>query len=250
MSGHSKWAQIKHKKAKEDARRGKIFSKLTRAIMVAARQGGGNPETNQALANAVEKAKEYNLPQENIDRAIKRATGELEGVTYEEITYEGYGPGGVAVMVEVMTDNRNRTAAEMRRIFSKHGGNLGESGCVTWMFEKKGVIYILKEKVDEDTLLKVVIGSGADDLQTSDESYQILSSPNKFREVKQAIVNSNIMIEDARITMHPKNIVRVIEIGVAKKVLRFMDELEEHDDVQDVYANFDIPGEVIEEIEA
>ncbi len=250
MSGHSKWAQIKHKKAKEDARRGKIFSKLTRAIMVAAKQGGGNPETNQALANAVEKAREYNLPQENIDRAIKRATGELEGVSYEEITYEGYGPGGVAVMVDVMTDNRNRTAAEMRHLFSKHGGNLGESGCVTWMFEKKGVIFIPRDKVDEDVLLQVVLDAGAEDLQSSGESYQVLCSPEKFKEVKEAILNSNIVIEDARITMHPRNVVRIVERDAARRVLRFMDELEEHDDVSEVYANFDIPDEVIEEVEA
>lgn len=250
MAGHSKWAQIKHKKAKEDAKRGKIFSKLTRAIMVAAKQGGGNPDTNPALANAIEKAKEYNLPQENIERAIKRATGELGGIAYEKVIYEGYGPGGVAIMVEVMTDNRNRTAAEMRHIFSRHGGNLGEFGCVAWMFEKRGVIYVSKDEVDEDTLLQLVLDAGAEDLQSSDGSFQILVDPERFNEVKEAIENSNVKIESSGITMHPKNVVKVVEKDVARKVLRLMDELEDHDDVQEVYSNFDIPDEIIEEAES
>lgn len=250
MAGHSKWAQIKHKKAKEDAKRGKIFSKLTRAIMVAARQGGGNPETNPQLANAIEKAKQYNLPQENIERAIKRATGELGAENYEQIIYEGYAPGGVAVMVEAMTDNRNRTAADIRHIFSKHGGNLSESGSVAWMFEKKGVISFLKEKVNVDDLLAVALEAGAEDLQEDESFVNVITNPKDFGDVKEALENAGFQFERAEITMNPTTTVKIEDKETAKKVLRLIEALEDHDDVQEVYSNFDIEESLIEEIEA
>jgi YebC/PmpR family DNA-binding regulatory protein len=249
MAGHSKWAQIKHKKAKEDAKKGKIFSKLTRAIIVAARQGGGNPETNPALANAIEKAKEYNLPQENIERAIKKATGELGAENYEQIVYEGYAPGGIAVMVEAMTDNRNRTAADVRHIFSKHGGNLSETGSVAWIFEKKGVISFLKTNVNEEELLNLALEVGADDVE-EDESYlNVITDPKRFGEVKETFDKAGLKYERAEITMNPTTTVRIDDKETAKKVLRLIEALEDHDDVQDVYANFDIPEQLLEEIE-
>lgn len=249
MAGHSKWAQIKHKKAKEDVKKGKIFSKLTRAIIVAAKQGGGNPETNPALANAIEKAKEYNLPQENIERAIKKATGELGAENYEEIIYEGYAPGGVAVLVEAMTDNRNRTAADVRHIFSKHGGNLSETGSVAWIFEKKGVISFLREKVNEDEILNVALEFGVEDLE-EDESYlNVLTDPKSFREIKDAFDKAGLKYERAEITLNPTTTVVIEDKETARKVLRLIDALEDHDDVQEVYANFDIPESILEELE-
>lgn len=248
MSGHSKWSTIKHKKGREDAKRGKIFSKLSRAITVAAREGGGNPSLNSALATAIEKARDYNMPHDGIERAIKRGTGEIEGVSYERILYEGYGPGGVAVMVEVMTDNRNRAASDMRHIFSKYGGNLGASGCVSWIFDKKGVFLIDKaEDVDEDKLLMVASDAGAEDMKVEDNHYEIITSPSDFNQVKTTLEEEKISYRSAEITMFPKDIVRP-DPAEAKKVLKLMDALEDHDDVQAVYANFDIADEIIEEV--
>lgn len=250
MAGHSKWAQIKHKKAKEDAKRGKIFSKLTRAIIIAARQGGGNPETNSALANAIEKAKEYNLPQENIERAIKKAIGELGAESYEQIVYEGYAPGGVAVLIEAATDNRNRTAADIRHIFSKHGGNLGETGSVAWMFEKKGVISFLREKVNEEELFNLAIEAGAEDLEEDESFINVITNPKNFRQVRDALAEKGFEAERAEITMNPTNTIKIEDKETAKKVLRLIEALEDHDDVQEVYSNFDIPESILDEIES
>lgn len=249
MAGHSKWAQIKHKKAKEDAKRGKIFSKLTRAIIVAAKQGGGNPDTNPQLANAIEKAKQYNLPQENIERAIKKATGELGAENYEQIVYEGYGPGGVAIMVETMTDNRNRTAADIRHIFSKHGGNLSETGSVAWMFEKKGIISFLRSKIDEDELLSAALEAGAEDMEEDESFVNIITNPKSFGEVKEALEKAGYQYERAEITMNPTTTVKIEDRETARKVLRLIEALEDHDDVQEVYSNFDIEESLLEELE-
>lgn len=249
MAGHSKWAQIKHKKAKEDAKRGKIFSKLTRAIIVAAKQGGGNPDTNPQLANAIEKAKQYNLPQENIERAIKKATGELGAENYEQIVYEGYGPGGVAIMVEAMTDNRNRTAADIRHIFSKHGGNLSETGSVAWMFEKKGIISFLRSKIDEDELLSAALEAGAEDMEEDESFVNIITNPKSFGEVKEALEKAGYQYERAEITMNPTTTVKIEDRETARKVLRLIEALEDHDDVQEVYSNFDIEESLLEELE-
>jgi len=248
MSGHSKWAQIKHKKAKTDLARGKAFSKLIRLITVAARQGGGNPENNARLRIAIQKAKEVNMPQDNIEKAIKKGTGELEGVTYEEITYEGYGPGGVAIMVEVLTDNRNRTTAELRHIFSRHGGALGESGSVSWIFERKGFISFDKEKVDEEELMTVAIEAGAEDLRVGESTVDVITSPSDFDQVREAIESAGLSYDLAQITMLPKTMVNV-EGKAAQQVLELIDALEEHDDVQEVYSNFEVADEVLESLD-
>ncbi|MCX7832476.1 MAG: YebC/PmpR family DNA-binding transcriptional regulator [Actinobacteria bacterium] len=240
---------MKHKKAKEDAKRGKIFSKLTRAIIVAAKQGGGNPETNPQLANAIEKAKQFNLPQENIERAIKKATGELGSENYEQIVYEGYAPGGVAVMVEAMTDNRNRTAADIRHIFSKHGGNLSETGSVSWMFEKKGIVSFLKEEVNEEELLMDALEAGAEDLEEDESFVNVITSPKNFNQVKEALQQKQYRFERAEITMNPTSTVKIEDKETAKKVLRLIEALEDHDDVQEVYSNFDIEESILEELE-
>ncbi len=245
MAGHSKWAQIKHKKAKVDARRGKIFSKLTREIMVAARQGGPDPDLNPRLRLAIERAKAHNMPMDNIERAIKRATGGAEGVHYEEIVYEGYGPGGVAFLVIALTDNRNRTANEIRHLFSKHGGNLSTPGSVAWQFEDRGVIYVERSAVDEDTLMEVVLEAGADDLRTQDETYEILTPSEAYRAVVEALEGAGIPYTHAELTKLPQNTIRV-EGKDAEKVIKLMEALEEHDDVQRVFANFDISEETLQ----
>ncbi len=245
MAGHSKWAQIKHKKAKVDAKRGKIFSKLTREIMVAARQGGPDPDLNPRLRLAIERAKAHNMPMDNIERAIKRATGGAEGVHYEEIVYEGYGPGGVAFLVIALTDNRNRTANEIRHLFSKHGGNLSTPGSVAWQFEDRGVIYVERSAVDEDTLMEVVLEAGAEDLRTQDETYEILTSSEAYRSVVEALEQAGIPYTHAELTKLPQNTVRV-EGKDAEKVIKLMEALEEHDDVQRVFANFDISEETLQ----
>lgn len=250
MAGHSKWAQIKRKKSKEDEKRGRLFSKLTKSIIVAARQGGGNPESNPALAAAIEKAKQFNLPQENIDRAIKKATGELEGVSYENLIYEGYAPGGVAIMVEVATDNRNRTAAEMRHIFAKRGGSLGETGSVAWMFERKGEIVIPAVGVSEDDVIAAALDAGAEDVETGDEFFTVYTEPDAFAAVKASLESAGLPIESAEIVMRPTSTVSVTDAEQAKRILRLIDDLEDHDDVQEVYSNFDIPAEIIEEVES
>ena len=247
MSGHSKWHSIKHKKMAEDAKRGKIFTKLIREIMVATKMGGPNPETNPKLRMAIEKAKSYNMPNENIQRAIKKGAGEEGGVNYEHFTYEGYGPGGVAIYVEVLTDNKNRSAAEIRSIFSRHNGNLAGAGSVAWMFERKGLITVKKEGVDEDTVLGIILDAGAEDMKTESDRYEITTAPENFEKVKKALEENNIPIENASITFIPKNTVRV-EGKEAEQLLKLLDELEECDDVQGVYANFDIPDELLETI--
>jgi DNA-binding regulatory protein, YebC/PmpR family len=248
MAGHSKWDNIKHKKAKEDARRGKLFTKMARLITVAAREGGPDPSTNFRLRLAIDKARSYNVPNENIERAIKRAVGGTEGDAYEELIYEGYGPGGVAVMLQIMTDNRNRTAADIRHLFSKYGGNLGESGCVAWMFERKGEIRVNAEGVDEDELMMAAVEAGAEDVEVSDGVYTIWTEPESYQSVQEALSAGGWTIESAGITMRPKNTVSV-EGENAKKLLALLDALEDHDDVQDVYANLDISEEALQAIQ-
>ncbi|MCX5665901.1 MAG: YebC/PmpR family DNA-binding transcriptional regulator [Candidatus Omnitrophica bacterium] len=245
MSGHSKWATIKHKKAATDAKRGSLFTKLIKEISVAAR-GGGNPDTNPRLRVAIERAKESSMPADNIDRAIKKGTGQLEGVTYEDITFEGYGPGGVAVYIEGVSDNKNRTTAEVRTIFTKRGGNMAGAGSVAWMFEKKGYIVVSKTSAEEDKLMGVALDAGAEDMIIEEENYAIKTAPQDFFKVKKAIDDAGIKTEDAEITLLPKNLVRV-EGPDAKKILELVDAIEEHEDVQHVYANFDIPDDLIKE---
>lgn len=244
MSGHSKWAGIKHKKAKVDAQRGRVFTKLIREITVAARVGGGDLAGNPRLRDAIDKAKSANMPQDNITRAVKKGTGELEGVTYEECVYEGYGPQGVAVLLDAVTDNRNRTTAEVRKLFSKFGGNLGEVGCVGWMFNKRGLIQVSARGVDEERLLAVALEAGAEDVRSGEQAFEIVTDPKSFDAVKTALEQASFPIEQAEITMVPQSTVRV-EGKAAEQVLRLLDELEEHDDVQHVYANFDIPEEIM-----
>ncbi len=249
MSGHSKWAGIKHKKAKVDAQRGRIFTKLIREITVAARLGGGDPAGNPRLRDAIDKARAANMPGENITRAIKKGTGELEGVTYEECIYEGYGPGGVAVLVETVTDNRNRTTSELRKIFSRFHGNLGESGCVGWMFEKKGLVRLNATGTDEEKLLAVALEGGAEDIRKEEGTFEVITAPRDFAAVKTVIGKAGLRIESAEITMLPQSTIPLTG-KEAEQMLRLMDELEEHDDVQQVYANFDIPEEIMAALSA
>ena len=244
MSGHSKWSTIKHKKGATDAKRGKIFTKVIKEITVAARINGGDVDGNPRLRLAVQKAKEVNMPQENVTRAIKKGTGELEGVQYQEISYEGYGPGGVAIFMEVMTDNKNRTISELRAVLDKNGGNMGENGCVAWIFEKKGTITIMTPEKDEEELLELVMDAGGDDLQTVDDHYEITTSIETFESVRKAIENSGIKVQSAELTRIPQNMVNVEEKN-CKSLLRLMDMLEDHDDIQKVYSNFDITDELI-----
>ncbi len=247
MSGHSKWANIKHKKAKTDAQRGQAFSKVTKEIIVAARHGGGNPDANIRLKTAIQKAREVNLPMDNIMRAIKRGTGELEGVQYEELVYEGYGPAGVALMVEVTTDNRNRAASDIRYIFSKHGGNLGESGSVSWMFKKMGYMAVDRQgcPLTEDDLMMAVLDAGAQDFQVEEDTYEVFTDPEGLDSVKEALQRKGVRPGVAEVTMVPMSTVTVTGED-AGKVLRLVDALEEHDDVQKVHANFSIPQEEME----
>lgn len=239
MSGHSKWATIKRKKAALDAKKGKIFTKLIKEITIAARQGGGDPAGNPRLRLAIDNAKAENMPAENIERAIKKATGELEGVTYHELTYEGYGPAGVAMLVEVATDNKNRTVAEVRHIFSKHGGSLGETGSVAWMFERKGVITVPKQDKSEDDILAIVLDAGADDLQTEEEFYEITTSVENFEPVRKALQENNLKIDNASLQWIAKNTIEV-KGEDAEKVMKLIEALEDCDDVQNVYSNADI----------
>jgi len=248
MSGHSKWHSIKHKKAKEDAKRGNIFGKLSKSLMIAAREGGsGDPDNNFALANAVAKAKEYNMPQDNIDRAIKKGVGGDDGERFETIMYEGYGPGGTALMVEAMTENKNRTAAEVRNMFSKSGGNLGETGCVGWLFERKGIILVDKNLIkDEEAFMLDVIDSGAEDIQEVDGIYEISTPPTEFMNVRKGLSVNKIDVKSAEVTYVPKSSVEVSK-KEAEKVLRMINTLEEHDDIQNVYSNVEIPDEYFQE---
>ncbi len=247
MAGHSKWAQIKHKKAKVDAQRGKIFTKLIREIMVAARMGGGDPDHNPRLRLAIDRAKSYNMPMENIERAIKKGTGELEGVKYENAIFEGYGPGGVAILVVALTDNKNRTTGEIRHLFSKHGGNLGSPGSVAWQFKERGFIVIDKAAADEDTVLEIALEAGAEDVVTGEDSYEVYTDPKEFENVKKAFEERGIPLSQAEITMFPQSTVKLGEKD-AEKVLKLINALEEHDDVQHVYANFDIPDEILQKV--
>ncbi len=247
MSGHSKWAGIKHKKAAQDAKRGRIFTKLIREITVAAREGGGNPDTNSRLRTAIDRARDANMPTDNIEKAIKRGTGELPGVNYESCIFEGYGPGGVAIMVEALTDNKNRTSAEVRNIFSKRGGNMAGSGSVAWIFTKKGYILVDKNAVSEDELFNISVDAGAEDIKSSDKNYEIFCEPHDFENVKKALQENNIKWEMADLTMVPNSTVQVTG-QTAKQLLSLIEALEDHDDVQKVYANFDIPDEIMEEI--
>lgn len=247
MAGHSKWANIKHKKQKEDKLRGKLFGKLTREIIVAAKEGGGDINANFRLRTAVERARAANMPMDNIERAIKRGTGELDGANYEEFTYEGYGPAGVAILMNIATDNRNRTAGEIRHILDKHGGNLGESGCVSWMFSQKGELAVAKEGVDEDELMLAAVEAGAEDVETDDEEFLVYTAPGDLQKVKEALAEAGYVMSRAEVTMIPSNYVELNK-EEAERVLKLMDVLEEHDDVQAVYANFDIPEEIMAEI--
>jgi YebC/PmpR family DNA-binding regulatory protein len=246
MSGHSKWHSIKHKKAAADAKRGNIFTRLIKEITVAARLGGGDPDGNPRLRLAIQRAKDANMPNDNINRAIKKGTGELPGVTYEEACYEGYGPGGVAVLVEAMTDNKNRTVSDLRSIFSKQGGNMGESGCVAWMFHKKGLILVGRDQIDEDELLDVALDAGAEDVTTEESGYEVVTTVENFEAVKQALDKREIKPSLAEITMVPQTTIK-LEGKTAKQMLQLMDKLEDHEDVQQVYANFDISEQELEQ---
>jgi YebC/PmpR family DNA-binding regulatory protein len=248
MSGHSKWHSIRHKKGAVDAKRGKIFSRLIKELTVAARMGGGDPSANPRLRQAIASAKAENMPKDNIERAIKRGTGELDGVTYEEFIYEGYAPGGVAVLVEVMTDNKNRAAADVRYIFSKRGGNLGEAGCVAWMFDKKGLIVFEQELVNEDEILEVALEAGADDVVASEDQFEVHTDPAAFESVKQAFDDQELPYAMAEITMLPKNTVKIDDESLAGQVLKLMEAIEDADDVQKVYANFDIPDVILQQV--
>ena len=244
MSGHSKWSTIKHKKGAQDAKRGKIFTKLIKEITVAARMGGGDPNSNPRLRTAIQAAKDENMPKDNLERAIKKGTGELEGQNYEEIIYEGYGPGGAAVLIESLTDNKNRTVAEIRHIFSKNSGNLGENGCVGWMFEKKGYIVTEKAAVDEDMLMEVAIEAGAEDVREDGPNFEIITEPGDFEQVKEAVDKASIPYIDAEVTMLPQSTTG-LEGKEAEKMIKLMEMLDDCDDVQKVYTNADIPDEVM-----
>ncbi len=245
MSGHSKWSSIKHKKAAKDAKKGKLFTKLIKEITVAARTGGGDINANPRLRTAVLAAKAGSMPADNIERAIKKGTGDLEGVSYEEIHYEGYGPGGAAIMVQVLTDNKNRTVQEIRRMFAKHGGNLGENGCVAWMFDKKGLITVDKLKVEEDRLISLALDAGAEDVREEESLFEIVTRPEDFEKVREHLQRENIPMTGAQVAMVPKNTV-ALDGQSAEQILRLTEELEDHDDVQSVAANFDIPDELLE----
>jgi YebC/PmpR family DNA-binding regulatory protein len=248
MSGHSKWAGIKHKKAAVDAKRGQLFGKLARAITVAAREGGGDPDHNATLAQAIVKAKDANMPHDNIDRAIKKGTGSgSDADTYQHLTYEGYGPSGVAVYVAVLTDNKNRTAADMRYIFDRHGGKLGTDGSVSWMFERKGVVFVEAAEHGEDEIMTAAIDAGAEDVIPEDDAYEIRSDPADFMAVRAGLEAAGIHYSSAELTMIPKSTVALDEPD-ARKTLRLLDALEDNDDVQEVYANFDIPDQVMESL--
>jgi YebC/PmpR family DNA-binding regulatory protein len=247
MSGHSKWSSIKHKKAATDAKRGKIFTKLIKEITVSARMGGGDMEANPRLRAAILAAKSENMPKDNIERAIKKGTGELEGVSYEESIYEGYGPGGAAVLIESLTDNKNRTVADIRHIFSKRGGNMGENGCVAWMFDKKGYIAIENKAVDEEGLMEAALDAGAEDIREDDSNFEVITAPEDFEAVKAAIDNASISYLVAEVTMLPQT-TTFLKANEAEQMVKLMEALEDCDDVQKVYTNADIPDEIVNSI--
>jgi YebC/PmpR family DNA-binding regulatory protein len=249
LSGHSKWSSIKHKKGAADAKRGQLFSKLSKAIIVAAKQGGGDPANNLALQNAIEKAKSYSMPKDNIDRAIAKGSGaDADADAFETITYEGYGPEGVAVIVEALTDNRNRTAADVRHLFAKHGGNLGTDGSVSWQFDRRGVVVVAADGVDEEELFVAAADGGADDIERDGTVFQITSAPEQLATVRGAVEEAGFAVESAELLLVPKTTVAVDDEGKARQVMRLIDALEENDDVQDVSANFDIPEQVLEAV--
>jgi YebC/PmpR family DNA-binding regulatory protein len=249
MSGHSKWATIKRKKGKLDAQRGRTFTKLIKEITIAARAGGGDAEGNPRLRTAISTAKAANMPQDNIKKAIQKGTGELPGVTYEETSYEGYGPGGVAIILEVVTDNKNRTVAEIRHLLTKYNGNLGETGCVGWMFDKQGRIAVETSKTDEDTLMEVVLDAGANDMTTEEDMFEVIMSYDKFEAVKAAMEGASIEYSEAGISMVPQTTIK-LEGSKAESMLKLIMALEDHDDIQNVYANFDIDDELMEKLSA
>lgn len=249
MAGHSKWANIKHKKAATDAKRSRQWSKLSKAIIVAAKQGGGDPDANIRLRTAINEAKAVSLPKDNIERAIKRGCGELDSETFEEIVYEGYGAGGVAVMCEILTDNRNRTAPEVRKIFEKHEGKMGATGCVGWMFDRKGLFVVSSEVADEERLMDVAIAAGAEDIRAGSQDFEIVCDPDAFSDVSQALQDAGIGTVSATVTRIPQNTVQ-LDVATARQVLALMEALDDHDDVQNVSANFDLPDEVMAEIDA
>ncbi len=248
MAGHSKWANIKHRKGAVDAKRGKIFTRLIKEITVAARMGGGDPDGNPRLRSAIATARSENMPKDNIKRAIKKGTGELEGEIYDEILYEGYGPGGVAVLVECMTDNRNRTVADIRHYFAKSNGNLGESGCVAWMFEKKGQLLIDRQTISEEELMDLAIEAGAEDVVEEETTFQVLTEPEDFDGVREALEEKGVQFIEAEISMIPKNTIEVSEEKPARSLLKLLENLEDHDDVQKLHANFDIDDELMERL--
>ena len=245
MSGHSKWSSIKHKKGAADAKRGKIFTKLIKELTVAARLGGGDPGGNPRLRTAILAAKAENMPKDNIDRAIKKGTGELEGVSYEEVSYEGYGPGGVAILIECLTDNKNRAVSEVKYLMDRHGGSLGEPGCVSWIFEKRGLIIVEKDKADEEKLLELALEAGAEDVQEEEKEFEIYTAPADFEAVKQALDDAGISYHLAEISMIPQNTVE-LEGKRAEQMIKLMEALEDNDDISNVYANFDISDDVME----
>ena len=247
MSGHSKWSTIKRKKEKTDAQRGRIFTKLVKEITIAAREGGGNVNVNARLRTAVLTSRAENVPQANIDRAIARGAGELEGIMYEELTYEGYGPAGVAVLIEAVTDNKNRTTPEIRHAFSKNGGNIGDTGCVAWMFDQKGLIVVNKEGQDEDEIMMIALDAGAEDIQDEGDTFDVFTSPSEFESVRSQLIENGIEPLRAEISRIPQSTV-AIEGQEAEQLLRLLEVLEEHDDVQNVYANFDMDDKVLEEM--
>ena len=250
MSGHSKWHNIRLRKGKQDAARGKLITKIAREIIVAAKEGGGSPETNLSLRMAVQKARDNSMPQDNIKRAIQRGTGEIEGASYEEVTYEGYAPGGVAVLASCLTDNRNRTVAELRNIFTKTGGNLGESGCVSWMFDAKGLVQIPADATDEDTVMMATMDVGAEDIRVEGDTIEVLCQPEDLPKVRDAVAQAGIEYASAEVTKLPKTTVRLEDSKEASQVLRLLDALDDNDDVRQAYANFDIPDEIMQEAAA
>jgi len=245
MSGHSHWAGIKYKKAALDAKRGKAWSKISRMIIVAAKQGGGDPSANLTLRYAIDKGKAANMPKDTIEKAIKKGTGDLEGMSFEEVLYEGYGPSGVAIMVEALTDNRNRTGPEVKRLFEKHGGSLGTSGCVNWMFTKKGLITVNAANANEEQLLEIALSAGADDMQAVGEVFEITCEPGAYEELKKTLQDKEITTEVAEISMVPQSTIDISDEHIAKRIISLMEAFDDHDDVQNAYANFDIPEEII-----
>jgi len=250
MSGHSHWSGIKYKKAANDAKRGKMWSKISRMIIVSAKAGGGDPAQNLSLRYAIDKGKAANMPKDTIEKAIKKGTGELGAVHYEEVLYEGYAPGGIAVMADGLTDNRSRTAPEIKKIFERRGGSLGASGCVNWMFQKKGLINVRTEAIAEDDLLEIALAAGADDMQNTGQTYELTCAAGAYEQLRKVLQDKKIPIETAEISMVPQNMVPINDPDTARKILALMDELEDHDDIQNVYANFDIPDDVLAKVES